>query len=403
LSHLRLKLAIAIGGGKFSIKSTHLLKNSIKNHYQNCISFGKHPIKVVSLKENVMKTIFFILFSLFFYSGAISQETIKSDSLVQITMKTGDIYIGQILSDDGREVLLLTAEIGKIYLQKENIQSINPYIPGNNNAQGGGFQSSGPFTTRYYFTTNALPIKKSENYAMINLFGPEAHFAITDKFSAGIMTTWIASPMVLALKYTLPTKNPKVNFGLGTLMGTSGYLLQGRGYGGLHWGMVTFGGRLTNVTLSGGFAYADFGFDRRITTPGIYPAVDDGFGTKFFPNSYDLPTQKKSLETAPIFGLGAITKIGKKTSFIFDSMFLFNSNNLTTLNYVYVQPGNIEPDYIEVIQDGKRNLTAFFMPAVRYSFSQNKAFQFAAAGVVARINGDYISFPVPMCSWFFKF
>lgn len=349
-----------------------------------------------------MKPIFFILF-FFFFSSAFSQETTKPDSLVQITMKTGDIYVGQVLSDDGREVLLLTAEIGKIYLQKEKMESIKPYVHTINNLKEGGFQSSGPFTTRYYFTTNALPIKKSENYAMINLFGPEAHFAVTDKFSAGIMTTWIASPMVLALKYTLPTKNPKVNFGLGTLMGSSGYLLQGRGYGGLHWGMVTFGSRLSNITFSGGYAYADFGFDRRITTPGIYPAIDNGFGTKFFPDSYNLPTQKKPIDKAPIFGIGAITKIGKKTSFIFDSMVLFNTNNLTTVNYVFVQPENTEPDYIQVTQEGRRNITAFFMPAIRYSFSQNKAFQFAAAGVVARIDGDYVSFPVPMCSWFFKF
>lgn len=349
-----------------------------------------------------MKQVLFVILSLFFYSRAISQETTKSDSLVQITMKTGDQFIGKILSDDGREVLLLTADIGKIFLLKEKMESIKPYIPDINNLKEGGFQSSGPFTTRYYFTTNALPIKKSENYAMINLFGPEAHFAITDKFSAGIMTTWIASPMVLALKYTLPTKNPKVNFGLGTLMGSSGYLLQGRGYGGLHWGMVTFGSRLTNITLSGGIAYADFGFNRLVTTPGIYPAITNPVGYTYFPNTGYLPTQKKPLETAAIFGLGAITKIGKKASFIFDSMILFNTNNLTTINYVYVQPGNI-PDYIEVTRDGTRYLTAFFMPAIRYSFSQNKAFQFAAAGVVARIDGKYISFPIPMCSWFFKF
>lgn len=358
-----------------------------------------------------MKQILFLIICTFFSISAISQETSSSDSLLLITMKNGDEYIGKILSDDGREVLLISKEIGKIYLLKENIKSIEPFKEGDFKIVDGEYRSSGPFTTRYYFTTNALPIKKRENYAMINLFGPEVHFAVSDKFSAGIMTTWIASPMVVSLKYTVPTNNPKINFGLGTLMGTSGYLMQGRGYGGLHWGMLTFGDRLTNFTISGGFAYIDPGFDKTnayslgtVTQPGNYDAITDLNGYSYFPYyPGDLPFQKKKLVNAPIIGIGAITKLGKKASFIFDSMFLFGSIEENRTTYFYLQPDNLIPDYMEVTLDKSRSLTVFFMPAVRFSTKPDRAFQFAAAGVVARIDGDYVSFPVPMCSWFFKF
>ena len=46
---------------------------------------------------------------------------------------------------------------------------------------------------------------------MINLYGPEVHFAVHKDFSVGVMSTWIGSPLALALKYTRGTANPKIN------------------------------------------------------------------------------------------------------------------------------------------------------------------------------------------------
>ena len=56
-----------------------------------------------------------------------SQETTFNDSMVVITMHNGDMRIGNILSDDGREILFLSKDVGKIYLRKENVKSIVPY------------------------------------------------------------------------------------------------------------------------------------------------------------------------------------------------------------------------------------------------------------------------------------
>ena len=85
------------------------------------------------------------------------------------------------------------------------------------------------------------------------------HFSVSKNFSVGVMATWIASPIVLALKYTIPTRNEKLNFGFGTLLGSAGYLNQGKGYGGLHWGMLTYGDRKNNVTFSLGYSYLNTG------------------------------------------------------------------------------------------------------------------------------------------------
>jgi hypothetical protein len=353
-----------------------------------------------------MKSIYSMLIFVFFSFLGFSQEIPKTeDSLVVVTTLDGAVRIGYVLSDDGRELLFYNKEIGKLYIRKENIKSIVPYVSQDFKVVDGEYRNSGPFTTRYFFTTNSLPIKKKENYAMINLHGPEVHIAVTDRFSFGIMTTWIASPMIMALKYTIPTKNPKLNFGLGTLMGTSGYLNQFRGYGGLHWGMVTFGDRLSNITLSGGYAYVDAGFNRTRPTPGIYPAVPNPDPQPWNPAAtmfdYNIPSEKIGISSAPIIGIAGITKIGKKASLFFDSMILMGKNTSSSTNFVYKPNG--DPAYSEVKEDGGEHIIAFFMPGVRFSKSEDKAFQFAAAGVISSRNGNLISFPIPMCSWFFKF
>ncbi|PLX09917.1 MAG: hypothetical protein C0596_00055 [Marinilabiliales bacterium] len=180
-----------------------------------------------------------LAFTISIFVNAQNETQYTAKQLKVVTKIDGMEYIGEVISDDGREILLNTESLGKIYIPKSEIKSIVD-VDNENRIVFGEFRTQGPFTTRYAFTNNAFPVEKGENYALINLYGPEVHFAITNEFSLGIMSTWIASPMVLALKYSFTTKNENINFSLGTLIGTSGYLNSFRGYGGLHWANVTF-------------------------------------------------------------------------------------------------------------------------------------------------------------------
>jgi len=163
--------------------------------------------------------LFLMSFSSRLFAQNYPSDSTDTEQLFVIKRHDGVEYIGKILSDNAREILIETENLGQIYLMKSDIKSITMVLD-KKSIINGEFLEEGPFTTRYTFTTNALPIKKGENYSMVNLYGPEVHFAMNDQFSLGVMSSWIVSPMILAGKYTLKTKNEKVNFSLGTLIGT---------------------------------------------------------------------------------------------------------------------------------------------------------------------------------------
>jgi hypothetical protein len=233
------------------------------------------------------------------------------------------------------------------------------------------------------------------------------------------MATWIASPFVLAFKYAIPTRNEKLNFGFGTLLGSVGYLNQGKGYGGLHWAMATYGDRKNNVTLSLGYSYLNTGIQsgEQMYTPGTYPiTLTNGYWgfANLTPINFKTPTTK-----APILGIAGLASVGKKASFVFDMMLIFGKKveeyRSQIYQYVY-DPITFDPShtYVGPINSETKttnSLNCLIMPGMRFQKSENKAFQVSLAGVIGssttqlsgQLTSKRYSFPVPMCTWFYKF
>lgn len=344
----------------------------------------------------------FYFFSFFFPLILISFQLIAQDNQVPekhaITLHTGKEYIGVILQDDGREVLIDSDNIGKVFLKKSDIRSIVLLKDSANQLYFGEYMPEGVFTTRYSFATNALPITKGDNYTLTHLYGPEVHFSLTDRFSLGAMTTWIGSPMVLAAKYSFKKEESKVNFALGTLMGTSSFIGSFRGYGGLHWGTVTFGDRANNLSLSAGYAYMQLPIERFRQEPGIYDS------------NYAIPGKDvRPFVQGPVFGLAGIARVGAKTSFVFDSMVFLYENDLYNADYVEVLPPDysIDPPFYGeyqyiVTKKSVKSLGVLLMPGLRFQTTERKAFQVTMSGVSINQGERVRSFPVPMLSWFYK-
>jgi hypothetical protein len=259
------------------------------------------------------------LFTSMLLFGQDTAQTAIDTNTYSITTFSGKSYIAKILSDDGKQMLIMTKNVGKIFLSKEDVKEITLITSNKDIVDGEYVGGVHQFTTRYIFSTNALPVKKGKNYAMLNLFGPEVHFAVTDRLGVGIMTTWIASPMALALKYTFKKEkeeaNPLWNYSIGTILGTSGYI-GNFGYNmGLHFLSATYGNRNNNLTFSGGWSYNNFLQDINYYKPGVYGY--DPTEWLFVGGSAGIDVSlKRPMSSGPAFGASGIIKVGKYASFI---------------------------------------------------------------------------------------
>jgi hypothetical protein len=129
-------------------------------------------------------------------SNLIAQEEQDSTQVTyQIIKQNGAVFIGSIISQDAREVLLKAEDVGLVYIPKHEIEEINEILAGEEVASGG------LFATRYFLTTNGFSIKKGENYVQWNIFGPDFQFGVADNFTLGIMTSWVGLPIVGTAKY----------------------------------------------------------------------------------------------------------------------------------------------------------------------------------------------------------
>ncbi|MCB9251390.1 MAG: hypothetical protein H6605_02930 [Flavobacteriales bacterium] len=332
---------------------------------------------------------------------ATAKDTPEVKQLYLVVKLNGTEYVGVILQDDGRELLLETENLGKIYISKSEIKKIEK-ITEAKKVINGEVDYKNPFTTRYVFTTNAFPIKKGESYATLNLYGPEVHFAITDKFNIGIMTTWFLSPLMIAMKYSIKTPNPKVNLSIGSLNGTSGYLNNFGGYSGLHFGNITFGDRNNNFTIGGGYGYLKTGSSdngRDYFTPGLYYTDNLYYTVNYGPS----PMSK-----GPLMSLSGMLKVGKKATFIFDALagvFTSKSSELTWKELNPPTPYRYEVTATDVTT---KTFAMVLMPSMRFQSKDTKAFQISIYGVtVNEMQGfehpESYSFPIPMCTWYFSF
>ena len=324
-----------------------------------------------------MKHLFSTLLLLFAFISISFAQPDNNKKVVLLT--NGNEYTGTIISDDGREMLFETETVGKIYIKKTDVKSITNYQADDFVILDNEKVKPNPFGTRYAFTTNALPIKKKENYYMINLWGPECHFAVADNFNLGVMTTWIGSPFAIAAKYSFQTKNPKLNFSIGEIAGNGGYI-DPFSLISLSFGNVTFGDRDRNITLGIGYGYFDF--NQRESVPGIYY------------NTYSAPRRDKPATTGLIGSFAANFRVNDRVSFIFDSMFGNISTGGTKELHTYDYLLNTYTTIVTPLE--AKTPIVIIMPAFRVSQGPGRAVQLCLAGISSKNN----TIPIPFVTWY---
>jgi hypothetical protein len=172
-----------------------------------------------------------------------------------VELNDGSVITGKKVSDDGREMGIMTQDKGLILIPKFQIKSIE--LAASLPTVGGKRVFPNPHPSRYYYSPSGLPMKKGEGYVQaIYFLAYQAQYALSDHISVGASTSVIASPFLVNVKYTSTLKESadgknNIYIASGIQAGSLTYISPGTwlgiGYAGL-----TFGNAESNVSINGG-------------------------------------------------------------------------------------------------------------------------------------------------------
>jgi len=316
-----------------------------------------------------------------------AQNTEDTTRVYKVVKQNGVAFIGKIISQDAREILVETEEVGRVYIPKHEVREIVEAVRNEKPLSGG------LFSTRYFLTTNGFSIKKGENYVIWNLFGPEFQFGVADNLGLGIMTSWVGMPVIGTAKYSFRLSE-KLFGGVGFLAGTGSWAYPEFGLL-LPFGFLTFGNRLNNLNLSAGYGAL---FTEKTET--VYTIQD--IATEWSTNSYISETiTRNDAEGRPLLSVAGMFRLNNKYSIVFDSFIMLPGKGRMTQSLItdYDQTMQIATYSIENTQ---KQSEAFIVisPGLRFQANEHSSFQFGFTGVHAE--GEFIPAPIPMIQWFRK-
>jgi hypothetical protein len=323
-------------------------------------------------KFRPMKRLTLILILCMLAIGSFSQDSDSlevNNSTYRIIQTDGNEVIGKILRQDEREVYVLTIDDRKIYIPQFVIKEIVLLKSSDFNSQG-SFIGEDAFATRYFITTNGLPIKKGEHYVQWNLYGPDFHFAVRDDLSIGFTTSWVGIPIIGNIKKSWQLKE-KTHVALGALVGTGSWAAPSFA-GVLPFGSISFGDRSKNIAFSA------------------------GYGAIFIDGE---------VAGRAMTSVAGMIKLSNKISIVFDSFILLPGQTTTetrTYDSGFINPttGLYESEIItESYQDRQRGF-ALIIPGLRWHKSAGKAFQIGFTAVT--MDGGFSPFPIPTIQWYRK-
>ncbi len=306
------------------------------------------------MKTTLFSFLLFIL-SISSYAQNDSSGTTDTSTTYKLSMTTGSELFGKILKQDEREILLLTADNRKIVVPQHTIKTITTINQKNFNSKG-EYIGEDKFATRYFLTTNGLPIKKGEHYVQWNLFGPDFQFAISKDLGVGIMSSWFGIPIIGTIKKSFQIK-PNIHCAVGALAGTGSWAAPKWG-GFLPFATLSFGDRQKNIAFSGGYG-------------AIY---ENGIG-----------------EGRALTSVAGMIKISSKISLVFDSFFLLPGEKKTISHY--------DSATSQYVNETKRtSVVALLIPGVRWHQAEGRALQFGFTGLYAM--DKLAPVPIPTIQWY---
>jgi hypothetical protein len=340
-------------------------------------------------------------------SATAQEDSTKTKPDKMLVIKNDGVkYVGYILEDDGREILMETESVGKIYIPKLLIKSISKYTPEEikedvkpdpnewpeheekekeemsyeewrgNRWRDRFFQDEEEYefknytSTKYIQTDNAYPLRKGEAFVKFMPVGLEAQIPVTKNWSVGAVSTYLGAPFALKSKLSFPLADSSflaldINYGtmaFGGIMDVDER--NGGGYASLTY---TFGDRQRNFSVRMGYAmvhqyWEEWDWDEINGTP-TFLGGDMEYNNFVFG------------------GAAAMVDLNPRLSVIFD---------------VIAAYGNV--------QSWGENFNTFAAAAgVAARFGPNPRHRFQLGGTLFSYDGFFIPVPVPNISYTYVF
>lgn len=286
-----------------------------------------------------MKNTFLLLLILSGFSfSSLHAQDIPKDSTATVSAKiyiiktqNGGVFMGTIVFQDSKEVVIKTNDKGEISIPKYEIKEMKE-LASDQLDSSGNLVFRKMFSTRYFLTTNGLAMEKGDSYTQTNLFGPEVHFAVGKSFNIGIITSWLMSPILIAAKQSFKLSD-NVHLGVGALLGHGGWLIRRRRIG-LPFGALTLGNSKSNFNISYGLGMVRYG----------------GLGDPW--------------ERTNMLSIAFMAQLSDKVSLVFDSMIFPETES------------------------------GFFTPGIRFQTEENRAFQFGVLMLGSNSNLNSFPIPM---------
>jgi len=282
--------------------------------------------------------IFLLVFSFFLFQDSWSQ--IDSTKIVVVIKHDGGKYTGELLTDDGREVLIESKEVGKIYIPKHLIKSIKSLEEAQkeelltdkkednekkeeteNEVEEDPFDDGElgyeNFTsTKYIQSDNAMPVRPGEAFLKFMPVGLEVQIPVKNNWSIGAMSTYVGAPLVVKSKISFPVFKSSY-FSLDAAYGSMMF-------GGLFGAGITEGGGYFNT----GFTFGDRSnnFTAKIGAGLIH---EDRTHWEWDELTQQIFIVEEGMQYVPlgIASFSGMTSINKKTQFVFDIIGAFGGFN----------------------------------------------------------------------------
>jgi len=184
-----------------------------------------------------------------------------------------------LISEDENQIVIRTTSLGDVTILRTNIKHLTIVKEGQ--IRNGKFWFPNPHSTRYLFAPNAFGLPKGEGYYQnVWIFFNNVNYGITNNFSmgAGIVPMFLfgvsETPIWLLPKVSIPVSGEKFHLAAGAMIG--GVVGVGSTFGGLLYGMGTYGDRNRNMSVGLGYALADGEISSSpvLTVAGMYRATD---------------------------------------------------------------------------------------------------------------------------------